>query len=268
MTELTSFFIESVVIVFVFMNLFFLLSLKLKRNDIADSAWGVGFIVLSLYHLIKSGLFLQTKIILTALVILWGLRLLIYTTIRNRKISEDFRYKNWKKQWGKTVILRSYLQVFLLQGFFMILIALPITLYNRFAGGTWFWGFIGLLVWILGFYFETVSDIQMYNFKKDKKNKGKIMTTGLWSYSRHPNYFGEVTMWWGIWILTIGSNFWYIGLLGPLTITFLILKVSGIPMLEKKYEGNPEFEKYKKVTSPFFPLPQKDIKDTMSLKAI
>ena len=79
------------------------------------------------------------------------------------------------------------------------------------------------------------------------------MNQGLWQYTRHPNYFGEVTMWWGIWLLTVGSTYWYIGIIGPITISFLLLKVSGIPMLEKKYEGNKEFEKYKAKTSAFFP---------------
>lgn len=257
MAELIPFFVESLIVVFVFMNIFFALSLVLKRNDIADSAWGLGFIILSIYHLVKSGSFLQTKIILSFLVVLWGLRLISYITLRNWGKVEDFRYKNWKKEWGKIVILKSYLQVFLLQGFFMILISLPVSLYNRFDGGTWFYGFIGLLIWIIGFYFETVSDLQMYLFRKNKSNKGKIIKHGLWQYSRHPNYFGEVTQWWGIWILTIGSTYWYVGVIGPLTITFLILKVSGIPMLEKKYKGNKEFEKYKKNTPAFFPLPPK-----------
>lgn len=252
MAELIPFFLESLIVVFIFMNLFFVLSLIFKRNDITDSAWGLGFIVLSIYHLIKSGAFFQTKLIITALVVLWGFRLLGYITLRNWKKSEDFRYKNWKKQWGKSVFVRSYLQVFLLQGFLMIIISLPVILYNRFDGGVVIYSFIGLLLWVLGFYFETISDLQMYFFKKSSKG---ILTTGLWKYSRHPNYFGEVVMWWGIWILTLGSTYWYIGILGPLVITFLILKVSGIPMLEKKYVGNKEFEKYKKRTSVFFPLP-------------
>lgn len=258
--ELINFSLISLAIIFVFMNLMFILSLILKRNDIADSAWGVGFIVISVANLLLSKDYEQTKIILTFLVFLWGVRLTSYITLRNWGKNEDFRYQEWKEKWGKKAILKSYLQVFLLQGFFMFLVSLSVTLYNRFDGGVWFYGFLGLLVWLLGFYFETVGDLQMFFFKKDPKNKGlpagrqdKIMRYGLWKYTRHPNYFGEVTMWWGIWILTIGSTYWYLGLIGPLTITFLILKVSGIPLLEKKYEGNTEFEKYKKVTPAFFP---------------
>ncbi|MFZ3301731.1 MAG: DUF1295 domain-containing protein [Microgenomates group bacterium] len=251
--ELINFVWQNLLVIFIFMNLFFVLSLKFKRNDIADSAWGLGFIVLAIFNLVSSGDFQRTKIILTTLVILWGLRLMGYITLRNWGKNEDFRYKEWREQWGKKAILRSYLQVFLLQGLFMFLVSTSVNLYNRFDGGVILVSFIGLIIWVIGFYFETVGDIEMYLFKRNKNNKGKIMDQGLWRYTRHPNYFGEVTQWWGIWILTLGSTYWYLGLIGPLTISFLILKVSGIPMLEKKYEGNKEFEAYKKKTSAFFP---------------
>lgn len=237
------------------MNVFFVISLILKRNDVADSAWGIGFVVLAIFNFIVSKDFQQTKFILTFLVFLWGLRLTAYLTLRNWNKSEDYRYKEWRHKWGKNVAIKSYLQVFLLQGLFMFLVSLPVSLYNRFDGGVIFISFIGLIIWLLGFYIETIADIEMYLFKKNPKNKDEVMRTGLWRYSRHPNYFGEVTMWWGIGILTLGSTYWYLGLLGPLTITFLILKVSGIPMLEKKYEGNKEYEHYKRKTSAFIPLP-------------
>lgn len=251
--ELINFSLISLLVIFVFMNLFFVLSLTLKRNDIADSAWGIGFMVISIFNLVLSKDMMQTKYILTFLVFLWGLRLAGYITLRNWGKNEDFRYKEWREKWGKKALLRSYLQVFLLQGFFMFLVSLPVTLYNRFGGIVSDLGVFGILVWVIGFYFETVGDLQMFFFKKDPKNKGKIMDQGLWQYTRHPNYFGEVTMWWGIWLLTVGSTYWYVGIIGPITISFLLLKVSGIPLLEKKYEGNKEFEKYKAKTSAFFP---------------
>lgn len=251
--ELVNFVWQNLLVIFIFMNLFFVLSIKFKRNDIADSAWGLGFIVLAIYNLVASGDFQRTKIILTTLVVLWGLRLMGYITLRNWGKTEDFRYKEWREKWGKNAIIRSYLQVFLLQGLFMFLVSTSVNLYNRFDGGVILISFIGLIIWVIGFYFETVGDIEMYLFKRNKNNKGKIMNQGLWKYTRHPNYFGEVTQWWGIWILTLGSTYWYLGLIGPLTISFLILKVSGIPMLEKKYEGNKEFEEYKRKTSAFFP---------------
>jgi len=264
MAELISFILESFFVVFIFMNLFFILSLIFKRNDIADSAWGLGFIVTAFYHLLKSGVFLQTKIIVFTLIVFWGLRLVTYISLRNRNKAEDFRYKEWRDKWGKSVLIKSYFQVFLLQGLFMILVSLPATLYLRFGGNIVNLSFLCLLVWVVGFYFETLGDWQMYLFKKNPKNRGKILTSGLWKYTRHPNYFGEVSIWWGIWIMTIGSEYWYLGSLGPITITILILFVSGIPMLEKKYKHDREFQEYKKKTSVFFPLPARSVKVKMS----
>lgn len=242
--ELINFSLKTLLTIFIFMNLFYFLSLKFKRKDIADIAWGLGFLIVSVFNLFVSRDFQQTKIILTFLIFLWSLRLTIYIYLRNKNKKEDFRYKNFKN---------SYFSVFLFQGILMFLVSLPATLYNRFDGGVSFYGFFGLLIWVVGFYFETVGDLEMYFFKKDLRNKGEILRDGLWKYTRHPNYFGEITMWWGIWILTVGSTYWYLGLMGPITISYLILKVSGIPLLEKKYEGNVEFEKYKKVTPIFFP---------------
>lgn len=253
MNELINFGFQNLAIIFIFMNLFFVLSLSFKRNDIADSAWGIGFIVLAIVNLVLSKDFQQTKYIITFLVFLWGLRLSLYITLRNLGKKEDFRYKEWREKWGKSAVFKSYLQVFLLQGFFMFLISMPVNLYNRFDGGVNFYSFIGLLIWVIGFYFETVGDLEMFFFKKNPKNKGRVMKYGLWQYTRHPNYFGEVTMWWGIWILTTGSTYWLLGIIGPLTITFLLLKVSGIPLLEKKYNDNKEYQEYKKQTSAFIP---------------
>jgi steroid 5-alpha reductase family enzyme len=117
--------------------------------------------------------------------------------------------------------------------------------------------YLGVAIWIIGFYFEAVGDYQLSKFKKDPTNKGKIIQTGLWRYTRHPNYFGEVVLWWGIFLIAVNSPNGLIGIIGPLTITFLILKVSGIPMLEEKYEGRADFGAYKNRTSKFFPLPPK-----------
>lgn len=119
------------------------------------------------------------------------------------------------------------------------------------------WSFLGLGVWLIGFIFETVGDWQLDRFIATKPAPGSILTTGLWKYTRHPNYFGEVTMWWGIWLMVAPLPFSYLAFISPLAITYLILKVSGIPMLEAKYEGNAAFAAYKARTSAFFPLPPK-----------
>ena len=116
--------------------------------------------------------------------------------------------------------------------------------------------FLGIAIWIFGFYFEAIGDWQLSKFIQDPEKTG-IMKEGLWKYTRHPNYFGEVTQWWGIWLIALSTKYGLPSILGPLAITFLILKVSGIPPLEKKYADNEDFKKYKKKTSKFIPLPPK-----------
>jgi len=239
------------------MNIAFIFSLVFRRNDIADTAWGLGFIFVSLFFYFYSNKDIRQTFVLT-LIFLWGLRLAAYIYIRNKDKDEDFRYKEWKQKWGKNLILKSYLRVFLIQGFFMFLISIPSVFVMSFSEKILsFKDLMGVAIWLLGFFFETVGDWQMYQFKKDFANKGKIMDMGLWSLTRHPNYFGEVTMWWGIFLISLSVRYFYIGIIGPLTISYLILKVSGIPLLEKKYEGRKDFENYKKRVSAFFPLPKR-----------
>ncbi len=247
----------SIATIFIYMTLWWVVSLIKKRNDIADVAWGIGFIVISLV------LFLQTNstnikgYIILIMVTLWGVRLATHIGTRHRGKPEDGRYQTMRKEW-KYPILQSYTNVFLSQGFFMLLVAAPILLFFSAAPGTLNWyNFIGLMIWIVGFVFESIGDYQLAQFIKNPKNKGKIMRYGLWRYSRHPNYFGEISLWWGFYIFTLFTPFWYLGLVGPLTITFLIIGVSGIPMLEERYKGNRDYENYQKTTSAFFPLPPK-----------
>ncbi|MGB6867261.1 MAG: DUF1295 domain-containing protein, partial [Candidatus Aminicenantaceae bacterium] len=172
----------------------------------------------------------------------------------NRGKGEDFRYAKWRHDWGRWFMLRSYFQIFMLQGAFLFIIALPIMLVN-FSGREDLTAidFLGIGVWCIGFFFEAVSDYQLRQFKKRPENKGKIITTGLWKYTRHPNYFGEVVLWWGIFLLALSVKNGWIVILSPLLLSFLILRVSGVTMLEKKYAGNAEFEAYAKRTNAFFP---------------
>ncbi len=245
-------------ILLLYMSFCFLISLIKKRNDVADIAWGIGFILLtwlSFFLLENPGI---RGVLVGILVTVWGLRLSFHIYRRNHKKSEDYRYLAWRKEWGKWFYLRSYFQIYLLQGFFLFIIILPVLVINKgYGGGLNLIDFIGLVVWLLGFYFEVASDMQLSRFIKNPANKGKIMQSGLWAYTRHPNYFGEVVLWWGIWIIALSVSGGFFTIIGPFTITFLILKVSGIPMLEKKMEENPEFEEYKKRVSIFFPLPSK-----------
>ena len=247
----------SILTIFVYLTLFWIFALIQKRNDIADVAWGMGFIVLTLVLFLQSNSIGTKAIFLLCMVIIWGGRLAIHIALRHRGKPEDKRYQTMRESW-KYKRLQSYTHVFLTQGFFLLLVATPIILFFLDSKSLLQWfNLIGLALWAFGFLFEAISDYQLTQFIKNPLNKGKIMRYGLWRYTRHPNYFGEITCWWGFYVFTLFTPFWYLGIIGPITITLLILGVSGIPMLEKHYEGNQEYDAYKKTTSAFFPLPPK-----------
>ncbi len=237
-----------------YMSGWFILSIIKQRNDIADVAWGLGFILMTVCALFLSPDISPLDVLISGLVTLWGGRLAWHIHRRNKGKSEDYRYAKWRKDWGKWFYRRSYLQVYLLQGIFLYIIVLPVV-YSILSPGpnlTWL-SIAGLLVWIIGFTFESVGDAQLASFLKDENNKGHLMQKGLWHYTRHPNYFGEVTQWWGLWLVALSIPGGLFTIVSPLTITILILFVSGIPLLETKMEQHPEFAQYKKTTSKFIP---------------
>ena len=239
-------------------SLWFLVALKLRRNDVADVAWGTGFIVLALAGQFAMAAISIRGLLVLALVIIWGVRLSLHIRLRNRGKSEDPRYRKWREEWGAHATARAFFQVFLLQGFLAVVILVPVTyvLAHQNSDLTWL-DALGVAVWLTGFAFEAIGDLQLAQFKKDPRNRGRIITSGLWKYTRHPNYFGEVTLWWGIWLIACSIPGGWKTVFGPATITLLILFVSGIPLLEKKYDGNIEFKEYQRRTSAFFPLPPK-----------
>lgn len=251
-------FLQSAVIIIAYATAWFFLSLLFKRNDIADIAWGLGYILLCAYYLFAQEFSVRAGI-LYLLVFLWGMRLAIHVYFRNKGKPEDYRYKQWREEWKKWFYIRSYFQVYLFQGLFLILIIFPVTIVSsQSQPSIGILEILGIGIWMLGFFFEAVGDYELSQFLKHRdEHKRKVLDTGLWKYSRHPNYFGEVTMWWGIFLIALSSPNGIWGIISPLIITLLILFVSGIPMLEKKKQGNPEYEAYKKRTSIFFPLPPK-----------
>lgn len=247
------FIFDSAIAVFVFMNLMFLVALRLKDNSIVDIGWGLGFILIASIGVIRHG-HEKLHLLLFSMIALWGVRLAAYIFIRSRGKGEDFRYAAWRKEWGGTVVWRSYLQVFMLQGIFMLTIVSPLWAAFSDVGSslgvnTW----IGAMLWCVGFYFEAVGDAQMMAFKSNPENRGRIMRSGLWRYTRHPNYFGEALLWCGIGLVAASGPVWYLAAIGPAVLTFLLLRVSGVTMLEKKYEGNPKYADYVEKTSAFLP---------------
>jgi steroid 5-alpha reductase family enzyme len=253
-----NYFLTLGLVLFVYMSFWFIVSLVKKRNDIADVAWGLGFVLLAWVSFFLVGHSSFRGLIICILVSIWGLRLAWHIYNRNTGKMEDYRYLAWRKEWGKWFYIRSYLQVYILQGVLLFLIVLPVLIINKNIGQDInILDIFGILVWIVGFSFESIGDKQLSKFISNPVNKGKIMQNGLWKYTRHPNYFGEVTQWWGIWFVALSVPFGLLSIIGPITINILILKVSGIPLLEKKMEESPEFAKYKKRTSKFIPLPPK-----------
>lgn len=257
-------YIGAISAVAILMHATFLIAWLIRRNDLADVVWGPGFIVVALGAML--GQYQQTgelaihlrEAVLLICVSIWASRLFYHIGFRALKKSEDIRYHNWRIAWGKTWVWRSYLQVFILQGIIMLIIALPIIWVIRHAPSPAdFSLFLGTAIWIFGFLFESVGDTQLKKFKADQRNKGKIMDRGLWSWTRHPNYFGEVTQWWGIFVMVALLPAGWITLISPLAITYLILKVSGVPMLEELMKDRPGFSEYVRKTSKFFPLPPK-----------
>ncbi len=221
----------------------------------ADIAWGLGFVLLSWTAFFLSSVQGLRGFLVCLLVSIWGLRLSWHIHSRNKGKSEDYRYKQWRLEWGKWFFLRSYFQVYILQGFFLFLIILPVLYIHKNDGGALgLLDALGIAIWCFGFLFESIADAQLAKFLKNPANKGALMQEGLWGYSRHPNYFGEVTQWWGIWIVALSLPGSFFTVVGPLTITFLILKVSGVPMLEKKMAENPAFAEYKRRVSIFIPF--------------
>jgi steroid 5-alpha reductase family enzyme len=237
------------------MHVVFLFSIYKKRNDVADLAWGTGFIVVaaSFYLLLHIGI---TTTLLYAMVGIWGLRLSVHLYRRNKGKPEDFRYKAWREKWGRSFFWRSWLQVYLLQGFFMCIISLPIIYAPYFCNDSLTLKNVpGLIIWFAGIIMESIADEQLLQFSRKKQSREDFIRSGLWKYSRHPNYFGEILVWWGIFFFIAPCPGTLPAILSPITITLLLRYVSGVPMLERKFTGNKNYEEYKRITSVLIPWP-------------
>ena len=244
-----------------FMTLVFLLALKLQDNSIVDVAYGLGFVLIGWSVWIAYGSGEARQWLLLTMVSLWGLRLAGHIALRKQnEEGEDPRYRQWRERWGKTFVWRSFLQIYLLQGTVIYLVALPLLLVIHDAGAPLGWlDMLGVLIWLFGFAFEAIGDWQLLQFKRDPVNRDRIMRYGLWQFTRHPNYFGEAILWWGVFLVALGAPLGWLAFISPLLINFLLLKVSGIPMLEERYDGNDEFAAYKQRTNAFFPWLPKDL---------
>jgi steroid 5-alpha reductase family enzyme len=243
-------------VIMALMSVLWLISIILKNVSIIDPFWSLGFVLTAIFYFANTDGNGLRKIILLILVSLWGLRLSGYLAWRSRGKGEDFRYVEFRKKYGeKRYWWISFFQVFLLQGILMWLISAPLLGAQFYAHekNPGFLDLFGIVFWIIGFIFEAGGDYQLAVFKANPENKGKVLTSGFWHYTRHPNYFGDSSVWWGYGLISLAAGS-YLPALGSLLMTALIIKVSGVYLLEKSLkEQKPGYKEYIENTSSFIP---------------
>ena len=248
-------------VVLAYMTFLWLVSLVLKNASIVDIFWGLGFIVAVTAYFVAGDGWMTRKLLVLGLVSAWGLRLSGYILWRNHGKDEDFRYRKMREASGASFWWRSYFQVFLMQGLLLWVISAPLlaSQYNERPDHLAVTDVLGAAVWGLGFFFEAAGDWQLARFKSDRVNKGKVMRYGLWRYTRHPNYFGDATLWWGYFMIAAGTTDGWVTAFGPVIMTVLLMRVSGVALLERTLKREkPEYADYIARTSAFVPwLPKR-----------
>jgi steroid 5-alpha reductase family enzyme len=242
-------------LILVYFVLLFSRACRYNNYAIADIGWGVGFIIVALYcadRAAPSAVLLSSLTLL--LVTLWGLRLSIHVYFRNKGKPEDFRYLQLRNKWTRFPYLQMFIKMYLVQAILMLIVSTAIIIASQSQTNAFgFYGRLFTCIAVFGFIYESISDYQLVKFKKSAENSGKIMQAGLWRYSRHPNYFGEIVFWWGLSLLIATNSGNYFALISGLTMNLLIVFVSGVPMLEEKYKKNPAYADYIQSTNSLLP---------------
>lgn len=235
-------------------------SIRLRNASIVDIVWGAGFVLVAWVSYALGDGVAGRKMLLAWMVTLWGGRLAIYLFIRNHGKGEDPRYVAMRKRRGDTFALQSLWVVFGLQGVLMWIVSLPVQV-GSVADQPTSLGpveIVGVILYTVGIYFESTGDFQLSQFKADPANAGQVMDQGLWRYTRHPNYFGDFCVWWGIWIVAAATGVGIYAIVGPIVMTFFLLRVSGVAMLERSItKRRPGYDEYMRKTNAFFPAPPK-----------
>lgn len=249
-------FLQTSLVIFILVTLLWGVSVIIKNVSIIDLFWGVGFVCVDLCYVYWSGDLNPRKILLLTLVTIWGLRLSIYLSLRNIGKGEDFRYQEFRRNYGaERYWWVSYFQVFLLQGVLIMVVSLPLLGANvemQNVNLLW-WDYLGLIAWSIGFIFEAGGDYQLSRFKANPGNKGKVLNSGFWKYTRHPNYFGDTMVWWAYAIFSLAAGSYWT-MIGAAFMTVLIIKVSGVALLEKSLNNTkPHYQEYIRKTNAFFP---------------
>jgi steroid 5-alpha reductase family enzyme len=248
-------YLQGGIVILGLMLFLWVLSLIIKNSSIVDTFWGFGFVLVCwLYFLLTPNGFFLRKVILLILSSVWGLRLTLHVLIRNFGKPEDYRYQKWRSEAPRIWWLKSLFQVFLLQGLLMWVISAPL-LASQIPSTKELnvFDYLGILLWVIGFFFEAVGDAQLARYKANPANKGKVFATGVWRYSRHPNYFGDSAQWWGYYSIALAAGGWWT-FFSPVIMTLFLIKVSGVALLEKTIvERRPAYAEYIRTTSAFIP---------------
>ena len=232
------------------------ISLVRRNAAIADALWGLGFVLVAWLTFFQADGFFMRKLLLALMVTIWGLRLFVHIAGRSRGKGEDPRYAAWRAQYGQKFWLVSLYRVFLVQALFLWLIAIGVQ-YGQMAAQpaylTWL-DAAGFLIWLSGLIIESVADYQLRDFLSAPENHGRVMDHGLWRYSRHPNYFGETLVWWGIFVMVLPAPLGFLTIVSPLVITYTLLRLTGVTLMEEtEFSDNPEYQAYIRRTSAFVP---------------
>lgn len=244
--------VEAAITVAAGMLVVWVISVAMRDASIVDLFWGFGFVLIAWVTFLTDPDPGRRITLVTLLVTIWGLRLTGYLAWRNLGHGEDYRYRAMRRRWGSRFWLVSLGTVFALQGVLMYVVSLPVQA-SRTDGAFGLVDLVGVAMWLVGFGFETVGDAQLARFKADPDNVGKVMDTGLWRYTRHPNYFGDFCVWWGLWLIAASGGAWWTAI-GPIVMTVLLVRVSGAALLERTISRRrPEYEDYIRRTNAFFP---------------
>jgi steroid 5-alpha reductase family enzyme len=242
------------IVLLVYMTGWFIAGRLRNRLDTVDNAWGGGYFVMAWAVALQRPTWLT--LLIASLVTIWAARLTAHIARRNAQRPEDPRYAEISSKWKGNFWLRAYFSIFLLQGVLIWIIGLPITIAGNTIGQHHIvYAVVGVIVWLKGYVIESLADRQLRQYLATKPDKANVLDTGLWRYSRHPNYFGEIVQWYGIAVIALSVHLGWIGLIGPTVLAFTIIYVSGIPPIENRRKDNSAYQAYKKRTSVFFPLP-------------
>ena len=253
--EIFKLWMEGFVVILVFMSLIWIWSVRLKNAGIVDPFWGLGFVVVTIWYAYRVSFTEAPQWVLLAMVAIWGTRLFLYLFIRNYGKEEDYRYQQFRRNYGeKRYWWFSFIQVFMLQGVLLSFISISI-LGGLFPSQTGhpFWFILSIIFWTVGFVFEAGGDFQMARFKANPNNSGKVMDKGFWRFTRHPNYFGDTMVWWAYALMAVYNGYWW-AIAGAGLMTLLIIRISGVAMLEKNLKTRRQgYDEYIKRTPAFFP---------------